>query len=85
MYEEQLAQIAQQQFNMESTSLAMDNMRNSMATFDAMKTANKELKKQYGKVDIDKIEVCRICSICTHSNNSVEPAIRYGGFARADE
>jgi len=56
MYEEQLAQITQQQFNMESASLAMDNMRNSLATFEAMKTANKALKKQYGKIDIDKIE-----------------------------
>ena len=57
MYEEQLAQIAQQQFNMESTQIAMDNMKNSLATFEAMKTANKALKKQYGKIDIDKIEV----------------------------
>lgn len=29
-----------------------------MATVDAMKMANKEMKKQYGKIDIDKIEVC---------------------------
>jgi hypothetical protein len=28
-----------------------------MATVDAMKTANKEMKKQYGKIDINKIEV----------------------------
>jgi charged multivesicular body protein 5 len=27
-----------------------------MVTVDAMKTTTKELKKQYGKVDIDKIE-----------------------------
>jgi len=27
-----------------------------MATFDAMQQANKEMKKQYGKFDIDKIE-----------------------------
>lgn len=60
MYEGQIAQLTQQQFNMESASLAMDNMRNTMATFDAMKRANKELKKQYGKIDIDKIEVCSI-------------------------
>jgi hypothetical protein len=62
MYEEQMAQLTQQQFNMESASLAMDNMRNTMATFSAMKTANKELKKQYGKVDIDKIEVMPKCN-----------------------
>lgn len=57
MYESQLAQLAQQTFNMESASLATENLRNTMATVDAMKVANKELKKQYGKIDIDKIEV----------------------------
>lgn len=41
---------------MESTQLTTDNLRNTMATVDAMKTANKELKRQYGKVDVDKIE-----------------------------
>lgn len=29
-----------------------------MATVDAMKIANKEMKKQYKGIDIDKIEVC---------------------------
>jgi hypothetical protein len=28
-----------------------------MATVEAMRTANKELKQQYGKVDVDKIDV----------------------------
>src|SRR5882757_2591494 len=56
MYESQLAQLVQQTFNLESSALATENLRNTMATFDAMQQANKELKKQYGKVDIDKIE-----------------------------
>ena len=59
MYESQLAQLTQQTFNMESAALATENLRNTMATVDAMKQANKELKKQYGKVDIDKIERLR--------------------------
>ena len=57
MYEAQLAQLQQQTFNMESAALATENLRNTMATVDAMKVANKELRKQYGKIDIDKIEV----------------------------
>ena len=57
MYESQIAQLAQQTFNMESAALATENLRNTMATVDAMKQANKELRKQYGKIDIDKIEV----------------------------
>jgi len=56
MYEAQLAQLMQQSFNMESAALATENLRNTMATVDAMKQANKELRKQYGKVDLDKIE-----------------------------
>ncbi|KAH9844073.1 vacuolar protein sorting-associated protein 60 [Rhodofomes roseus] len=56
MYESQLAQLTQQTFNMESAALATENLRNTMATVDAMKQANKEMKKQYGKIDIDKIE-----------------------------
>jgi len=56
MYESQLAQLVQQTFNMESAALATENLRNTMATVDAMQQANKELKKQYGKIDIDKIE-----------------------------
>lgn len=57
MYEAQMAQLSQQSFNMESASLATDNLRNTMATMDAMKLANKEMKKQYGKIDINQIEV----------------------------
>ncbi|KII94914.1 hypothetical protein PLICRDRAFT_196436 [Plicaturopsis crispa FD-325 SS-3] len=56
MYEAQMAQLTQQTFNMESASLATDNLRNTMATVDAMKLANKEMRKQYGKIDVDKIE-----------------------------
>jgi len=56
MYEGQLNQLAQQTFNMESASLTTDNLRNTMATVDAMNIANKEMRKQYGKIDIDKIE-----------------------------
>lgn len=57
LYEGQLAQLTQQTFNMESAALATENLRNTMATVDAMQQANKELRKQYGKIDIDKIEV----------------------------
>ncbi|KAJ3478638.1 hypothetical protein NLI96_g9615 [Meripilus lineatus] len=56
LYEGQLAQLSQQTFNMESAALATENLRNTMATVDAMQQANKELRRQYGKLDIDKIE-----------------------------
>jgi len=46
----------QQSFNMEQTSFATENLRNTVTTVNAMKQANKQLKKQYKKVNIDKIE-----------------------------
>ena len=57
MYEAQLSQLAQQTFNIESTALATENLRNTMVTLDAMTQANKELRKQYGKIDVGAIEV----------------------------
>ncbi|KAG5342304.1 Charged multivesicular body protein 5 [Termitomyces sp. T112] len=56
LYENQIAQLAQQTFNMESAAMTTDNLRNTMATVDAMQIANKEMRKQYGKIDVDKIE-----------------------------
>lgn len=57
MYEAQLSQLTQQTFNMESAQMTTENLRNTMATVDAMQVANKEMKKQYKNVNIDKIEV----------------------------
>ena len=79
MYEAQLAQLAQQTFNIESTALATENLRNTIVTLDAMSQANKELRKQYGKVDIGKIEVRDLSNHPTRliliSSGSVEHAI----------
>lgn len=56
MYEAQRDSLAQQNFNMEQAALTTDNLRNTMATVDAMRVANKEMKREYGKVKIDKID-----------------------------
>ncbi|KAG8904029.1 hypothetical protein FRB99_002371 [Tulasnella sp. 403] len=56
LYETQVQQLQQQSFNMESAAMTTDNLRNTMATLDAMKTANTEMRKQYGKIDVDKIQ-----------------------------
>lgn len=56
LYEGQLAQLQQQTFNMEQAIMTTDNLRNTMATVDAMKQANKEMTKQYGKINISQIE-----------------------------
>ncbi|KAJ5633734.1 Charged multivesicular body protein 5 [Penicillium herquei] len=51
-----LRQKLSRSFNAGNTGMMQDNLKNVMTTVDAMKTTTKELKKQYGKVDIDKIE-----------------------------
>ncbi|KAJ8609520.1 hypothetical protein MRB53_039078 [Persea americana] len=56
LYESQLDQLTQQSFNMEQANLTTENMRNTMTTVTAMTSANKAMKKQYGKIDINKIE-----------------------------
>jgi charged multivesicular body protein 5 len=71
LYESQMEQLQQQTFNMESAALATDNLRNTMATVDAMQLANKEMRKQYGRIDIDKIEVRGCCNLpCDHPAES---------------
>ena len=54
--EAQKDQLEQQSFNMEQADMMTTNLKNVMTTVDAMKTTNKTLKQQYGKIDIDKIE-----------------------------
>ncbi|KAI9678786.1 MAG: hypothetical protein M1817_005844 [Caeruleum heppii] len=54
--ETQRDQLQQQSWNMEQASMMQDNLKNVMTTVDAMKTTNKSLKQQYGKINIDKIE-----------------------------
>ena len=70
MYEAQIAQLSQQTFNMESAALATENLRNTMATVDAMQMANKEMRKQYGKLDVDQIEVSKIFFFVTRFYSS---------------
>ncbi|KAJ3258713.1 hypothetical protein HK103_003307 [Boothiomyces macroporosus] len=64
LYETQLESLQQQSFNMEQgsfylrvASMTTENLKNTMITFDAMQIANKELKKQYKNINLDKIEV----------------------------
>jgi charged multivesicular body protein 5 len=56
MYESQRDQLQQQSWNMEQAGVMQDNLKNVMTTVDTMKTTNKALKQQYGKINIDKIE-----------------------------
>ncbi|CDK28916.1 unnamed protein product [Kuraishia capsulata CBS 1993] len=54
--EGQMDQLNSQSWNMTQASMTTENLKNTMITVDAMKSANKELKRTYGKINIDKIE-----------------------------
>ncbi|CAG8447221.1 8630_t:CDS:2 [Ambispora leptoticha] len=56
LYENQRDQLQQQSFNMEQANFTTENLRNVVSTVDAMQTANKEMQKQYKKIDITHIE-----------------------------
>jgi charged multivesicular body protein 5 len=56
LYEGNREQLMQQSFNLEQANLATENLKNTMATVDAMKDANKAMKSQYKKIDLDKVD-----------------------------
>lgn len=55
-YEAEKDKLDSQVWNMEQAQSMQDNLKNVMTQVDAMKTTNKVLRKQYGKIDVDKIE-----------------------------
>ena len=57
MYEGQLEGLRNQSFNMEQANFATQQLKDTKTTVDAMKTGMKEMKKEYKKIDIGKIEV----------------------------
>ncbi|PHH60708.1 hypothetical protein CDD81_1326 [Ophiocordyceps australis] len=55
-YEAEKEKLESQVWNMEQAQSMQDNLKNVMTQVDAIKTTNKELKRQYGKIDLDRIE-----------------------------
>ncbi|KAL2118779.1 hypothetical protein VTJ04DRAFT_5738 [Mycothermus thermophilus] len=55
-YEAERDKLQAQVWNMEQAQTMQDNLKNTMATVDALRSTTKALKKEYGKVDLDKIE-----------------------------
>jgi charged multivesicular body protein 5 len=56
MYDGQRDQLQSSSWSMEQAVMTTENLRNTMTTVDAMKSANKEMRRQYGKIDVNKIE-----------------------------
>jgi charged multivesicular body protein 5 len=56
MYEAQRDQLANQQFNIDQTSFAIETVKSTHTTVAAMKMASKTLKKENKKISLDDIE-----------------------------
>jgi len=56
IYEKQRESLYNQQFNIDQTKFAQQNLKDTATMVTAMKSANKELKKSYAEVKIDDIE-----------------------------
>jgi charged multivesicular body protein 5 len=54
--EKQRDNLIMQMDNLESVQMSVDNAKNTMTMVDTIKSTTKALKKEYGKLDIDKIE-----------------------------
>ncbi|GMM29121.1 Vps60 protein [Martiniozyma asiatica (nom. inval.)] len=54
--EAQKDQLDSQLWNISQAQMTTENLKNTMITVDAMKTTAKEMKRQYGKINIDKLE-----------------------------
>ncbi|GAP92243.1 putative snf7 family protein [Rosellinia necatrix] len=58
-YEGQREQLQGQVWNMEQAQAMQDNLAGVMTTVDAMRTTQRELRRQYGRVDVDQVERLR--------------------------
>lgn len=56
MYENQLEQMRNQSFNLEQSNYAVQTLKDTKTTVDAMKVGVKEFKKEYKNINIDNIE-----------------------------
>lgn len=59
MYEAQMETMGNQQFNIDQTRLTQQGLQDSITMVQAMKVANKELKKQFKQVNVAEVEDLR--------------------------
>jgi len=56
MYEQQREQLSNQSFNLEQSNYAIQTLKDTKTTVDAMKVGVKSLKKEYKNINVDNIE-----------------------------
>ena len=74
MYESQLEGVRNQSFNMEQANFGIQQLKDTKTTVEAMKLGVKEMKKEYKKVNLGKIEVRNglSCVQAVHALTSVD-------------
>lgn len=56
MYEQQREQLSNQSFNLEQSNYAIQTLKDTKTTVDAMKVGVKSFKKEYKNINVDNIE-----------------------------
>ncbi|RNA25512.1 Charged multivesicular body 5 [Brachionus plicatilis] len=56
VYEQQRDMLYNQSFNIEQQNMAIQSMKDTHTTIQAMKTGLKEMKREFKKIDVNKIE-----------------------------
>ena len=63
MYENQRENIQQQSWNMDQTNYTINSLKDTQQTVTAMKAGLKQMKKEYKKINIDKVEDLQVIKI----------------------
>lgn len=87
MYEGQREALQNQSFNIEQQNMAIQSMRDTKTTLSAMQTGLKEMKKEYKKVDLNKIENLQddLADILEQANEVQDVMSRTYGMPEIDE
>ncbi|KHJ41790.1 SNF7 family protein [Trichuris suis] len=87
MYEGTREQLMQQSFNMEQSNYAIQAMKDTTVTVEAMKSGLKDMKKHYKQINIDKIEDLQdnLADMLDEVNEVQEALGRNYGMPEVDE
>ncbi len=87
IYENQREMLMNQSFNIEQQNMAIQSMRDTKTTVQAMQMGLKEMKKEYKRIDINKIENLQddLADIMDQTNEIQDVMSRTYGMPDVDE
>ena len=86
-YENQREMLYNQSFNIEQQNMAIQSMRDTKTTVQAMQMGLKEMKREYKKIDLDKIENLQddLADILEQANEVQDTMSRTYGMPEVDD